>query len=448
MKYEIEILSPLHIGDGTRKKVNELYLCANRLYKVDLREFRNNLPDDLKGKLDSIWETEILKKTVSCPNLTDFIDNNNIRNLVTSQPFVQVYNLSIKDFINNKVGLVNFIRTSDSPFIPGSEIKGAIRTAVLYKRLKDDPSILSEIINKLKSIPEIAKLKTALQTYKKAQNKVRSVGVTLARMKRNEKKGTPEYSQKHTEYFNLKKQRNNAQQSWEDCQKTCSDKINKIITDYEQKLFQLVDKDVKTSLFKNLIISDSELINLKHLFITKEKITHKDPDTERKLHNFIKEFLKKDTKSCITMNILTERNKLLFCGDSKGDSLTLDSIIKACKEFALAKITAELNYFNQSTLKKRYEKTIKFYNDLKNRINADTNAIFLRLGAGQGLLSTTIDLLLKGETVFKDLIANLKANRDEYNNPSADYPASRRVVITDSEELPPGWIVLRGNPWS
>lgn len=445
MKFEIEILSPVHIGNGTVRMQNEFCLKNGRLYHIDVAEFGNRLNDDFKQKMDEEWWERVCEG--KCPDMTGFVEKNNldlnwqgVETNSRAQNKIMTLIRESKDKKTKKAEVSPFIKSFNQPIIPGSEIKGAIRTAVLYSMLQSNVKNL-EALKKNLAIKN--NLKILLETYRGLKNKQKKLGAELGRMKRNGQKNSIQYKTQHDKYSDLKKTDVlPAKKTWENEKERVSKEISEIIFTFEQKLFHVGGcSDVKTSLFKNLIVSDSLSFGLEKLIIAEEKITHKEPKTEGNLHTFIKEYLRKDTKGSMRIKTFPDRSEILFQDKDKSAELNIEAIIKACNRFALSKIDSELAYFEGKDFRNRneYNAVRQFYKGLKIKINKNNENLYLRLGAGQGILSITIDLLLKGADVYKDLIASLKENRANIND---DYPASRRIVNIDGG-LPPGWIALK-----
>jgi CRISPR/Cas system CSM-associated protein Csm5 (group 7 of RAMP superfamily) len=436
------------------------------------------------------------------------------------------YNIELKSPVHIGIGdtppnLLRFIQSNGRPFIPGSEVKGAIRSAILYIILKNDKKLLGKLKADLNCIITM-NLSSQLNDYKKAQDDVKKIGGLLGKIKRDcinskcndlislmqsnctaciSKNFKPvgsttissasqlvkninscvlvnprkvlkcsnittiniisngirgslgsllcnkcyvfsgkdirtDYIKNHLIYFGppkLTTNRDNKRKIWEQEKKNVSEKINKIIDDHEKSIFHVVPDDIKTSLFKYLIVTDSELFGNSHIHNYQENITPQSPNKIRK------EYLWDNvTSNKIKIKIFDERISLLFQNDTAKEKLSESSIVRACKEFAVDKIDEEIAYFVSINSGVK-----SFYEQFKNEIIANKgNDIYLRIGGGQGLLSITLDLLLKDEPFFKPLIANLKENRVL----SKDYPASRRIVMVNNNSMPPGWIKLTRQP--
>jgi len=128
--YELkcEILTPLHIGDGSELQPYE-YIITDKFYKIPLEDFILDLPVEKQKVITDLMEQDIVK-------LRQFLKDN-LDPLRFGEYFVEVsnklkssYNTKIADELNQLL-ISPFIRTSNRPYIPGSSLKGAIRTAVV-----------------------------------------------------------------------------------------------------------------------------------------------------------------------------------------------------------------------------------------------------------------------------------------------------------------------------
>lgn len=134
MKVRLTALTPLHIG-GREGALNplEFVLFESRCYVISESKLATTLQQ--AGKIDIFynWFTEHSK-----PALREFLAAQKLLN----RPFlnrVSAYSASAPSRIDGP--LRPFIRDAfNRPFLPGSSIKGALRTAFLYKLLKDLPA--------------------------------------------------------------------------------------------------------------------------------------------------------------------------------------------------------------------------------------------------------------------------------------------------------------------
>ena len=130
-KIKIEILSPVHISDGTELEPLEYVIKNNKLYRIDLSNFLSNLPLHDQNNFMSFTSTNNLVE------IRKFIKD---RFDIEKSPYFwsvkltgtvsRLYEEKFKD-IQNQLKMSPFIRTSDKPYIPGSSLKGSLRTALL-----------------------------------------------------------------------------------------------------------------------------------------------------------------------------------------------------------------------------------------------------------------------------------------------------------------------------
>ena len=116
MKLEIEVISPVHIGDGERLRLNlDFVWRGGKVQIIDLeRLFSSFPPERLTPDLSRIPDNL----------LSQFI----LRTYPLRQPPREIY---------------TFIKTLERPYIPGSSIKGAFRTAFAQVLFPEDFDLLS-----------------------------------------------------------------------------------------------------------------------------------------------------------------------------------------------------------------------------------------------------------------------------------------------------------------
>ncbi|HDK26255.1 MAG TPA: type III-A CRISPR-associated RAMP protein Csm5, partial [Candidatus Atribacteria bacterium] len=140
-KYKLigEILSPLHIGTGSEIEFFDYLIKNGKFYKIIFNDFFLNLEESEKNKLitlinqnrlleirkfmTSIWDSQRFPFEYSCAVSEEvnklYISNiNNIENQLLINPFIRT-------------------TTKKDPYLPGSSLKGAIRTALINELAKN-----------------------------------------------------------------------------------------------------------------------------------------------------------------------------------------------------------------------------------------------------------------------------------------------------------------------
>lgn len=150
MKLRLETISPVHIGKGEKITSYSDYIYDDGyVYYIDYNKLENYMMK--KNNMDDL--------------IDDFVDI--VRNQASSnkkrkyrlKDFFKEHGLNYKDYTYNKLpaneeiteeinrALCSGIR----PYIPGSSIKGLIRTAFLYKHFSKSSIDLSKILNDTKN---------------------------------------------------------------------------------------------------------------------------------------------------------------------------------------------------------------------------------------------------------------------------------------------------------
>jgi len=137
MKYTVKILHPLHIGTG--KEINPIeYIVDDQFHRIDMDAlFRDDSFDNEKFISNTKGEQlylgdispEICKKHARY--IINFLDQHTKQALSSS---LGSPNAEVLEYIKNR----------DLPYIPGSSIKGAIRTAILWYILKNDEYLMQK----------------------------------------------------------------------------------------------------------------------------------------------------------------------------------------------------------------------------------------------------------------------------------------------------------------
>jgi len=133
-KYNIEIMSPVHIGNGNKISPME-YILEDKFDRIDM----DSLFEDKDFPKD-----EFIEKAKSYVYLGSFYPNIAKRH--------KLYSLEVCDELKKKKRVkevFEFIKSGGKAYIPGSSLKGSIRTAILYYAIRNDVEIYSLVKNQL-----------------------------------------------------------------------------------------------------------------------------------------------------------------------------------------------------------------------------------------------------------------------------------------------------------
>lgn len=268
-------------------------------------------------------------------------------------------------------------------FIPGSSIKGAIRTAILYKLV--DKNYIVEL------------LKDKLRQYKEKQGRDR---------KKFKEKFAKELILKYLQNTNSDDGNNERYQYSNEDNGPYMDFLKAVKVSDSLTLENISRGRIKIMVFGNNIPKwktnnrgDIE-INTEFLFENAEITISLDKDI---------------------LNSFSKNKNVKFS--------SLDDIIKICSEFSMEQLKYEKDFYKNINS----EPFVKIKNFYNNEIKPT-----LRLGWGTGLLGTTVDLLLSEES--RQQLRNEVLGHNRNNQPA---PKSRRILIDKHGNLYPlGWIQL------
>ena len=135
-KYNVKLLplTDIHIGSGKDIEAYEYTVKAGYMYRIDMSEVFDKMSDSEKGNF-----RKILKKN-NLFNIRSWIYNNYreewgyIYKERVSSNFEKYYKEKIDDRSqdNSQLSISEFIGYDNKKYIPGSSIKGALRTAFIY----------------------------------------------------------------------------------------------------------------------------------------------------------------------------------------------------------------------------------------------------------------------------------------------------------------------------
>lgn len=142
--FNIKTLTPVHIGNGNKYNgISYLIDEDNYLNKIDSDFIFQNLNIE-----EQIKFVEWLEKVSYQPSLNQFLENINRSDIIdilkdkNKFPKIKVdkgFKKDVSEYIKSDMNTV---------YIPGSSIKGSIRTALAYNAISNNPEILKDIFNK------------------------------------------------------------------------------------------------------------------------------------------------------------------------------------------------------------------------------------------------------------------------------------------------------------
>ena len=375
MRYKIETVSPVHIGNGNSYLTLDSIFTDTYFYAINMDALFRRLQeldkvDKITADIESgIPLSETIKGTIEPTDVARYrikISEQNRKD----RKYVREVHEFIKD-ANNGV------------YLPGSEIKGAIRTAILYRRLLDEANYNS--------------LKKALIDVKQRNRE------TIENARRGE---------------------------W-----WAKKELGKILGNVSNKSVEILLRgkkmDAKYDLLKFIQIGDSSMYNPNNL-----EILHINSLRSRGKHAYV-EALPKGAEFNGSFNI--KRDSMIFKELGLGDIeflLSEEEVLKSCYGLSENLIKNEIKYYK----KHQEPQIVTFYQQLKEG-NTKENPL-IRIGQGQGFLSTTITLTVKNNDDL-DLyeIVRLGARGKSY---PYEFPKTRRLVFENEKPTYPlGWVKLR-----
>ncbi|GEM_PF-3120728 len=400
---ELEVKSPLFIGDGNILTPLSCIKGEDKLYFINVEHFLKNLSERereayIRWLEDILGEMERLKAKIDETKIEHrFPLHRQYRELASR--------LSLAQFIKDRLGrepvslvkkfgsisystgwmsplvttdIHTFIKNADSfPFIPGSELKGAWRTSLLYTILKENED-----------------------KYKVLQENLNSFGKTLGSTKRPR--------EKVKEFKDIARQIENILRNKGD--------------------------DSKFDLLRFLHLGDASLPAESLCLYIIESI-----GASRPIRTVV-EGIKEDTKTQVRLVLF--RQQLCFKKELGLEKLSLnlspDRLLHSAYLRSKEILSEAALYF------KDYPQMQKHILELE-KANEPSSPL-LRLGWGQGFLSTTINYLVKqkDQKLYQYVREGFFLIRRQYPSPG-DFPKTRRVV-SDGKGKPlalPGWVKIR-----
>ena len=389
MKYKLITLSPIHIGNGQQLS-NWSYAYENgkiKIYSFD--KVVRSLKDNHQKLLNLTAQIERYPLDKSLGDvLSTFKINVEPEYTVDFKGEIKrkKFDKKTRQNITEYKQIWEFIKENGKVYIPGTEIKGAIRTALFYKILKDkfneDEKLKQRFLKEYKNCLNVKDYRDENDKKRKIQN-------------------------------NFKK----LSSKWENFA---------FRGDFEQN-------DAKRDILKILLISDSSLKDPQEVLVVKDITALGVSRHFEEPH----ELVKSGSEFIIDLKVpFHEEYKTIFPQTYK--YLGLKKIREACSDFAKALLIEEYSYYKENKVGfKNNNELMKKIGSIfnRNKKSLENKEIIIRIGKHQGFLSTTINLLVK------ELKPELYKNAYEYIVPKARPIINKSRKLTIDNELL-GWCVL------
>lgn len=419
MKLQIKTLSPIHIGNGEKYNGLSYIVDKGKVLFYDSDKIADNITQQYierftqwieqrvseierleKQKRDEREEnkrrslTQLLREAQKKLSLKEFIENS-VRDVTIKNKFSSnfLYSLEARSQVYNNVDIECFIKQNNKPYIPGTEIKGAIRTALLYNFLQWD-------INWKWLKDEIEKF------AKRHKDDLQQVAGKKGRVVNNIKK------------------------------KLVAD-MGKLEERLQTQLLRPINHDdAKYDLLKLLHLADSELKNSQScLFISNLKV-----EGINRSFPIFQELCKKDQiftcQGFKLDNNKTIIDKLGFNDEQKWVVSDMKNIFQCCYVFSNKLLQEEIDYFTQHN----FLQVVAKLQGIKQQNTKDSPVI--RIGKNEGYFSLTMGLLVKDKD--KTLYDNVLCHATKNTSYTGNFPKTRRVVnLQNNEQDTLGWVKLQ-----
>jgi len=146
-KLRCKTMTPVHIGTGeSLASIGDYYTSSNRLFIIDKAKLDLYI-DPVNNKDFFVRYLSEIKKNVSLSksdfSIVPFLKENGIElEKVTSEIAVPIMTSGYKSHKNSQLKLA--VKQKKQLYLPGSSIKGAIKTALFYHYLISNPDVLSK----------------------------------------------------------------------------------------------------------------------------------------------------------------------------------------------------------------------------------------------------------------------------------------------------------------
>lgn len=442
MGYILKILSPVHIGCGEQLNGLNYIIDSQKVYIVEPEAIINLLGPE-KGLKFAQW-LEVNSNEIACldqkfkqqkrkdpksdetkklsSELRQKRQNFTLAAFIEKEKLITIeqlkskaaYSIPVQDSVYKDSEIFPFIKQVYSPYIPGTEVKGAIRTAILYCSVKNDGNIrnwIEESFKKMRKEATEKKKGGIIETY-----------MDLIQAVKNQKK--PDIRKKNK----------------------LVERVGEIESQLQDRIFNCnyEKPDAKYDVMKFFQVGDTNLLNAGSSLM----VSYAEPFNMSKKFRIYYEYLRPGTLLPLTSIKLEDEksrtvkmNEMKFTEPHKQLMRDLNSILSCCQKFTSDLLEEEIAYY-----KKHGKKNIIEHLQGIQKLNTIQSPV-LRIGKDEGYTSLTIGLAVKKlmPELYENVLIHATKNKSYDSSITKDdfyFPKSRKIVHWDGKELTPGWVQL------
>lgn len=406
MKYKLRTLSPLHIGCG--ETYNGVSFLLDKRKKPNLISVldEKTIFEALNEKQVSQFVKWVEKEQF--PNLFIFLQKElGDRSFFLQNQLQKRARYSIPSLAGEeKIRDINaFIKQANTPYIPGTEIKGAIRTAIFYCAFQNNQGIQNKFVSEINKILDELILKGNGSNYK---NYIESV--------KNRKE--PDRKKKSA----------------------LVSRIKRTTQAMEAMVFNGKHGDAKYDLMKFLQVGDTSVISPDSLAVSCVKLFGASMESPM-FNEYLKSGLDIPISSLkVEMDISRNWRVKNMGFSSKQEYLVsnISTILENCHRFSKDLLDEEITYFIQ------HGKTnIAYHLQAIAALNTHKSPV-LRIGKDEGYNSVTIGLAVKKimPELYNDVLIHTTKGKSYDEEHGGPLPKSRKIVQWNKSELTAGWVQL------
>jgi CRISPR-associated protein Csm5 len=396
-KYNLTTLTPVFIGfdkGSDLSKTTDFIIDGNQINIIDQRKFEALLNDNIELINEFVSD---VKNNPRSFDLQNFIENK----LNTSVSELTKTSLEIDGYLNaNSVN--TFITTNGKHFIPGSTIKGAIRTSLVYSFLINSNAgkmIVSNLLDVKKKLDDIKKRRDNNEQINREELALLSW------------KGLNKHFEKIYNEFTLFKTENNGHD------------------------------------FRHILINDSEQIEPSNTKITELPRTYMIKDSDKTSQ--WKQVLKENVTTQFSLKVEDDfKDSFLTSLNYKSEETLISLINKFSKDVIDFELEMYKEFSQKKEITKKLNAAIEFYKWLKDIIEKSNNKFaVIRIGGGKTYFDNSIGLALfkKDKERFKEfrkLLGFWKHRSGNRYFVEEDSPITRTFYKSFDNLYPIGWIVI------